>query len=614
MSEIEINYSLTDSLLESIKKDNLKTFENIVGDGNLLSLCYGRFPILSILYLYESNRILSKYENKLNQSTSYIFVDEDIEVYNLFKVKAKRSLRFFGDNIVSPNEMLAILGDGKRLNKFINDYDESSISFLSKIFSLSNNKYVKNKAGKFVFPTKDLSMAMKLMTSSFAFIMVIMIILSSLLFVYLDGVPNGTKDKPYSISTSSIIYENLESNSYLSLKNDVSLSSSIDTFNLHLDGNGKTIFINDQTGPLIKTLNGSISNVNIVINNSNILVNSSSSLFALVNQGKIENVNVIVKNSKFIVEENNELESETTYLGILSSINTGSISNCSVTIENLECTGYTHVNAYIAGIAGKNTNEIVDCKTFGTLSTDTMDVAGICAENGGIISKCVNNLKITQTTFAISWNPNAAGIAGLNEGRIINSINYGDVSAISNTTFSNKDDDPDLSILVGGISAQNTGSIQYSLNKGNVSALAEQSNVLIGGIVAYSTGQVSYCGSEGEVASNVNDEKMAFIGGLIGRTDEYGTCSYSFSLSTFNLTGTSTQLFKAGICGVCSYFQTMAYYIVNNAYYLDSKITNGVFYVVSGGIVDGDFPNVVGFTDIEKLKQSGVYYDETSIV
>ena len=39
-------------LLDAIKKDDLKSFDMLMPTNADLNLCYGRFPILSLLYLY----------------------------------------------------------------------------------------------------------------------------------------------------------------------------------------------------------------------------------------------------------------------------------------------------------------------------------------------------------------------------------------------------------------------------------------------------------------------------------------------------------------------------------------------------------------------------------
>ena len=49
-------------LLEAIKKDDLKSFSLLMPTNADLNLCYGRFPILSLLYMYSSFKILSKFE------------------------------------------------------------------------------------------------------------------------------------------------------------------------------------------------------------------------------------------------------------------------------------------------------------------------------------------------------------------------------------------------------------------------------------------------------------------------------------------------------------------------------------------------------------------------
>ena len=86
-----MNYASCSKIINSIKADNLMDFSQLVKDNQ--NLCFGRFPILSICYLYGAKKIIKSYESKLCQIKEYKIVDESFEVYNKFKQFAGRCLR-----------------------------------------------------------------------------------------------------------------------------------------------------------------------------------------------------------------------------------------------------------------------------------------------------------------------------------------------------------------------------------------------------------------------------------------------------------------------------------------------------------------------------------------
>ena len=129
-------------LFEAIKKDDLKSFSLLMPTNADLNLCYGRFPILSLLYLYSSFNILSKYEKQLLQIHNFKVVDERNELYKTFKIKAKRTIRFFLDGeIIYPILMLAVLNERTILKhnfKFLFKNAEINDK-LSKIYKIKHN-------------------------------------------------------------------------------------------------------------------------------------------------------------------------------------------------------------------------------------------------------------------------------------------------------------------------------------------------------------------------------------------------------------------------------------------------------------------------------------------
>lgn len=99
------------AILNAIKTDDLSSFSHLVVAQNATALSFGRFPLLSLCYLFNSKKIVKKYEKQLLKIDEYTVVEEPFFIYQKFKVFAKKAVRLYFDetSVVSPLEMLAIL-------------------------------------------------------------------------------------------------------------------------------------------------------------------------------------------------------------------------------------------------------------------------------------------------------------------------------------------------------------------------------------------------------------------------------------------------------------------------------------------------------------------------
>ena len=85
----------------AIKKDDIKAFDKHMAEPHAKEIAFGRFPLLSLCYLYDSSKIIKKYENELIKINNYIRFAENDEMYSKFKAIAHRVLRLYvGDNKV----------------------------------------------------------------------------------------------------------------------------------------------------------------------------------------------------------------------------------------------------------------------------------------------------------------------------------------------------------------------------------------------------------------------------------------------------------------------------------------------------------------------------------
>ena len=123
--DLEQREKLSSNLLDAIKKDNISAFKKLIVEEDCKYYTYGRFPVLSLCYLWDSWKIISSFEKyliKINEG--FIDVGDDLASYSRFKKQAARALRLYvgNDKLVTPLEMLAVLQKNIRLSRAIKKY------------------------------------------------------------------------------------------------------------------------------------------------------------------------------------------------------------------------------------------------------------------------------------------------------------------------------------------------------------------------------------------------------------------------------------------------------------------------------------------------------------
>ena len=118
--------SVEKALRLAVISDDVAAFGTLIGqNANLKRLCYGRFPLESLLILYGAKKILRTFRPS---TEDYVFVEEYPADYLLFKREAGAALRLYiGGKTVPPDEMALICGmrvpesafaeNGERLNE-----------------------------------------------------------------------------------------------------------------------------------------------------------------------------------------------------------------------------------------------------------------------------------------------------------------------------------------------------------------------------------------------------------------------------------------------------------------------------------------------------------------
>ena len=121
-------------LFVAIKKDDVKSFSFLMTSNTDLNISFGRFPILSLLYLYGSYNILRSFEKSLMPIHNYKREEEPYEAYKKFKSKARKAVRLYQDeeSFVYPAEMLAIVDNRFLIDKnYKNLYSENGKVYLT---------------------------------------------------------------------------------------------------------------------------------------------------------------------------------------------------------------------------------------------------------------------------------------------------------------------------------------------------------------------------------------------------------------------------------------------------------------------------------------------------
>ena len=139
--------SVENALHRAIVSDDVAAFDAIVGQTpDAGRLCYGRFPLESLLILYNARKILKTYSPAPGD---YVFTEEYAADYLRFKREAGAALRLYiGGKTVSPDEMALICGMRVPESAFAENGER-----LNEVYRLRARKNLKkDKRGKYRAP------------------------------------------------------------------------------------------------------------------------------------------------------------------------------------------------------------------------------------------------------------------------------------------------------------------------------------------------------------------------------------------------------------------------------------------------------------------------------
>lgn len=616
-------------LLQAIKSNNLVLFSSYIKGNENLS--FGRFPILSLCYLYNANKIIKAFQAKLSKMTKYKVVDENFEIYKKFRTIAGRCLRIYSQEncTISPLEMLAILHRESFLKKNYNLFEKNDaiINNLKTIFSIFGQNVEIDEHKIKIYKVKLNNKEKRKFKIAFYLSIAFVVIITSLYATLGFTLGFGTKIKAFNIYNETQLIKALNSNGNYVLNNDLEidgLSSNLNFFG-KLNGKNHTIYVDKlPNGSLLSENNGKIENLNIIYANLEEEISNSLSLFVGKNNGEIKKVNISCNSLKLTCNKSKESE---IFVNSFAILNHGKIINCNLNL-NTKIIGNLDGECLVSGFVGKNYRTIENCvfNNNSSIETSEVDVAGIASvnEKNAKIKNCKNYATISQASSINGWSPNVGGITLTNYGEVNNSHNYSNLTVISN----NENENVEGSVFLGGISTMNYGSVKKCLNKGNLTALSKKLIVYCGGITAYSIYYIENevtkmpaiinCGANSEInISTESDNAYVFAGGISGYL--YGEVRDCYSLSTFTNGFEQTKYF-IGNCIGSAYLQYQIFQSIicidasgnfmlkqdNASYHIGSLINNGNIIAVGVNTSNGEITNL----SAEQIINKEIYFDE----
>lgn len=591
-------------LLSAIKADDDKLFSELVSQNkSYLNLCFGRFPLLSLCYLYKSKKITAAYEKSLLNFSAYVFADEDYESYRLFRKYAKRCLRFyiFDKSLVTPLEMLAVTGDSLYLIEKYGEAqkDAKTINRIRSIYRALHSQDIDITSANIAIKRKPLSKKQKYRIFAAVIVATLIAALCGASwwgFSALGGI--GTAERPFRVTGEKQLKAAIEKGAHIKLAKDFALTGkwTPSDFSGTIDGNGHTVFVEKNMAKgLIKTLEGKLENINFVFEDFDMEITENTALVAKTNNGLINNISVRVR-GKFVTNVppgTEEEPAEATYLSLLVYENNGEIKNCQADAK-VSFRGIG-ADAFLSGIASLNSSVIKDCSAVkgGEFLTDTVDAAAIVVDNkeAATVSGCVNFAEVSQSTANANWMPNTAGIVLRNLGTVTDCINNGSISSISTVA------EKVSNVYAGGVVCVNKYKIIKCKNNANISAKSQNFNIYAGGVAATNSGSIDNSCAYGQISVEaVGEGAFLFAGAITGSLS--GGVTNSYSAATYHSSG--KNIYLGGVIGLADYFSALS----NNNYYVgQANVTYAVAGILRGTFVyEGADSGVTKVETIDEIK------------
>lgn len=653
-------------LLDLIKKDQEQEFTQIIEKNRAYNIRFGRFPLLSLFYMYDSKKLIKKYKNRLFKLNEFIEEIEISQIYIDFKNLTKRCLRLYQNNdIITPYDILLLKGDNI---EFLDTYKNGSITIeqfsrLNKVSKIITGNEIQFKENKIILPKRKLVKRIKKFIVSSFLIIVISLALS--LYVGIICITNNKQIKKTGIiiNNQNMLVEALKLDNTLkfSIGRDFVLDMSrwnTQDLNFDLNGNNHKITLKGNLiTPFFENLNTTLENFTFIIENQKL---KTSFINKITENGKLVNckfyfLNVsadeIMDNFSLITQYNgglmqnlkmeisgnftaiNEKSTSAKYIQLFAGDNLGIIDGIELK-ENLNISGISFVDYIYSSINAINNHQISNILIKeSNLITSTIDVAGVCAINYRLIENCNIDLDIVNSNGASQWSPNVSGVTLKNYSVIKNAKYDGEINVTSKTSNGNilvagisidnamqisncisnlnanvkMENKNDYGMFVGGISVNNYCLIENSKHIGDFLLESNNTNAVVGGITCYSTndyyyGKIIKCVNEGNIKIENSTDAQAYIGGIVGYNIYYVTGCTS--ITTFEVKETD-KTYVGGIMGTLSngnYTNEILEELYKNNVYYNKNCSFGIAGYFSNSKQEKNQKEITGFTGYNSIE------------
>lgn len=477
------------SLFEAIRLDDASLFGTLIAKKRTVT--FGRFPLLSVCYLFSARRILRTYSETIKRASTEELAEEPILLYTRFAKVAGKALRFFmGDTAqrVHPLVMLALMGDRRTFAVEYASYTTTKLSllgwkaedelFLERVMLVRDGFPVKRINDVPQIQKRGASRVSRRLTV-LAVALIILITLVSTPFLTVGYLAQaGAIVRQFTVRDTDALTRYANKNLRIRLDADIDIGAqeaeALSSYSGILDANGHTL---RSLYPL-SSFAGTIANATIYISGSY----TGNTSFCNVFQGTLQNCTVVLDNVEIQQNTTREEIIDSTPVGIVIQENRGRIEGCTFS-GNASIQGTTSANAY-AGIVADNYGLINQCTMEAVLTSDTLDIGGFVGTNyrEGKLNECTMRGKVMQTTGEKGWNTLVGGLVFTNHGAVESCFMLGRVSA--HKTY----DEAELSaavgeVIVGGVAGYNFGTIWHSVMDGEVYGASPSAIVYLGGIV-----------------------------------------------------------------------------------------------------------------------------------
>ena len=149
-------------IYECVKKDDASSFGSLA-DAEVFSAVFDRFPILSLCYLFGARKIVKSFLDPMLKASGEIPCGRISEADEKFIKAAGKAARYYASDKVYPLEMLAILGERKKLKKLYAVYPraEKHVTAFSRIYYTRLGENVVVMGSELILPAEPMNFSEK---------------------------------------------------------------------------------------------------------------------------------------------------------------------------------------------------------------------------------------------------------------------------------------------------------------------------------------------------------------------------------------------------------------------------------------------------------------------